>query len=206
MNNYGLVVNEMGMQPLMDGLLELLAPLANRLFSSEPVVHGLDHHHSFIVQYKSDNLKGDRGLDMHHDASEVTVNVCLGRDNFQGGDLLFCGRADAADHRKYQHSYKHVKGRAVMHLGRHRHGAEDILPTVVPAATATPAITATGVPATVDSERLNLIMWLRSSVFRSAAAYGHISPDGFPKAKESSEPDVCCLSRYNDVDFLQYAQ
>jgi hypothetical protein len=259
MNNYGLVVNEMGMQPLMDSLLTLVAPVAKKLFHTEPVVYGLDHHHSFIVQYKSNQLKGDRGLDMHHDASEVTMNICLGRDSFQGGDLLFCGMAGEADHRKYQFSLKHVKGRAVMHLGRHRHGAEDILPTAAPAAaaaslspphtctidptatTSTPTSVTTSatsnndgtrceaatktvnernsdaetsnegvsIPSNstgVDSERLNLIMWLRSSVFRSAAAYGHISPDGFPKVKEDVEPDICCLSKYNDTDYHTFVQ
>lgn len=215
MNNYGLVLNEIGMQPLMDSLLLLVEPLATRLFPAEPVVHGLDHHHTFLVQYKSNHLKGDRGLDMHHDASEVTLNVCLGRDNFQGGDLLFCGMADLSDHRKYQFSLKHVKGRAVMHLGRHRHGAEDILPASSDStATSMPPThnngstnsTSTGIVtdadcASIDSERLNLIMWLRSSIFRSAAAYGHISPDGFPKMKEDVEPDICCLSKYNDTDY-----
>ena len=53
--------------------------------------------------------KGGRGLDMHHDAAEVTVNICLGRDGFHGGDLLFCGRAGTTEHRSFQYSYKHVK-------------------------------------------------------------------------------------------------
>ena len=219
MNNYGLVLNEIGMQPLMDALLQLVEPIAHRLFITDPVVYGLDHHHSFLVQYKSNHLKGDRGLDMHHDASEVTLNVCLGRDNFKGGDLLFCGMADLSNHRKYQFSYTHVKGRAVMHLGRHRHGAEDILPASANTSSSSANINSTDTTSnrdrdttedestlcdSVDSERLNLIMWLRSSIFRSAAAYGHISPDGFPKMKEDLEPDLCCLSKYNDTDYHTY--
>lgn len=215
MNNYGVIVNDIGMQALMDGLLELLEPVARRLFATEPVVCGLDHHHSFVVQYKSDHLRGDRGLDMHHDASEVTMNVCLGRENFRGGDLLFCGMADEGAHRRYQYSHKHVRGRAVMHLGRHRHGAEDILPAQQVSASAGPGDVAgtdegssegsnAGGAGVVNSERLNLIMWLRSSVFRSAAAYGHISPDAFPKAKEDGVPDICCLSKYNDTDYHNF--
>ena len=31
---------------------------------------------------------GDRGLDLHHDAAEVTLNACLGRD-FEGATLHF---------------------------------------------------------------------------------------------------------------------
>ena len=36
-----------------------------------------DDHHSFCVSYKPDE---DRGLDMHTDNSDVTLNVCLGRE------------------------------------------------------------------------------------------------------------------------------
>jgi hypothetical protein len=36
-------------------------------------------------------LGKDSYLDMHHDASECTLNVCLGRE-FEGGGLTFCGQ------------------------------------------------------------------------------------------------------------------
>jgi hypothetical protein len=51
---------------------------------------------------------------------------------------------------------------APLHLGRQRHGADVI---------------ATG-------ERLNLILWARSSAFRAAAAFGHVDADGYPREKE----------------------
>ena len=41
----------------------------------------------------------DRGLDMHTDASDITLNVALGRE-FTGATLQFCGRMGDADHRK----------------------------------------------------------------------------------------------------------
>lgn len=188
MNNYGHIAHEVGMQRTMTLLMQFIVPLVETVFPNETVAYGLDHHHSFVVQYISDHSKGDRGLDMHHDASEVTVNVCLGRDNFKGGDLLFCGHAGSSSHRKYQFSYAHVKGRAVLHLGRHRHGAEDI-------------IQADSSEEHSNAERLNYIMWLRSSVFRSAAGFGHIMPDGYPKDSELTDPDLCCLSRFNDDDY-----
>merc|ERR1712093_562299 len=81
-----------------------------------------DDHHSFIVRYKADE---DVGLDMHEDDADVTLNVCLGKE-FTASTLTFCGMLSEADHRQLQHTYAHVKGRAVIHLGRHRHGADNI--------------------------------------------------------------------------------
>jgi len=98
MNNFGLVINDIGLAPLVDKLVEsYFRPLAEKLFLHEPVALGLDHHHSFIVEYREQG--GDQYLDMHHDASEITVNVCLGLD-FQGSGLRFCGEAGSAGNRK----------------------------------------------------------------------------------------------------------
>lgn len=141
---------------------------------------GAPQHHSFVVQYKAAELgEGDLGLDMHSDASEVTMNVCLGRDNFQASDLRFCGAFGSAEHRHEQYQHAHRIGSAVVHLGRHRHGADEIS----------------------KGERLNLIMWARSAPFRAAAAFGHIAPDGYPKAKEVGMPELHCLSKANDPDY-----
>jgi hypothetical protein len=308
MNNYGLILNDIGMYRLMSALMEVyLVPLVQLLYYEEPVAYGLDHHHSFIVQYQRNAAvptanvlagaaptataasaaapPGDKGLDMHHDSSEVTVNVCLGKEGFQGGGLRFCGLAGTSTYRSLQYTLQHVIGRAVVHLGRHRHGADDLLPpggaasgTIAmgaaevrnlgaggmgateaangyAAATEGATDTARGAvgtasdrdsgnteqrgavgsvggrvtdsvtaptnvavdntaavpanaPAVVTNERLNLIMWLRSSQFRAAAAYGHIAPDGFPKIPEGEgyRPDVCCLSKFNDADYAQRLQ
>ena len=75
---------------------------------------------------------------MHTDACDVTLNVCLGKE-FEGAGLTFCGLrgAGAGAERKLAYRHRHVKGRAIMHLGHHRHGADDI----------------------VSGERYNLIMW-----------------------------------------------
>ena len=180
MNNFGLIVNEIGLQPLMTSLLELVIdPLCQALYPPSELVAqaGLDHHHSFVVAYQH-SPGGDTGLDMHHDASEATLNVCLGRQ-FEGCGLQFCGRFGSSDHRKSRLVAKHRKGRAVLHLGRQRHGADDI----------------------TSGERLNLIVWARSSAFRSAAAFGHVDVDGYPRAAEGGVPDRVCLSKANDADF-----
>jgi hypothetical protein len=70
MNHGGAVVSDIGMEPLMSELTRrLVAPLAQALYGTEPFGGSIDHHHSFVVAYK--HTGGDRGLDMHHDASEV---------------------------------------------------------------------------------------------------------------------------------------
>lgn len=115
---------------------------------------------------------------MHHDASEVTLNVCLGR-KFTGAGLRFCGRFGSSTHRKSVCVLSHAPGRAVLHLGRQRHGADAI----------------------ASGERLNLILWARSSAFRAAAAFGHVDPDGYPREQEDGSPDRACLSESNDHDF-----
>ena len=87
MNNYGLILNEIGMEQAMDALqARVLSPVAEALF---PAQGGgcLDGHHSFIVQYSEG---ADLGLDMHTDDSDVTFNVCLGKE-FSGAGLQFCG-------------------------------------------------------------------------------------------------------------------
>lgn len=108
----------------------------------------------------------------------MTLNVCLAGD-FSGGGLRFCGQFGSGTHRTSLCLATHAVGRAILHLGRQRHGAEDI----------------------ERGERFNLILWARSSAFRAAAAYGHIPPDGYPKAGEQGEPDRECLSRSNDDDY-----
>jgi hypothetical protein len=197
MNRLGLVVNDIGLEPFMTELVELLlAPMCVALYPEEVITCALDHHHSFVVRYQNDD--GDKkdegssnndheynnkGLDMHHDASEATLNVCLGRDNFTSGGLRFCGRFGDSDHRMASHVYSHSKGRAILHLGRHRHGADDI--------------------GGGSAERMNLIVWARNSAYRGAAAFGHVPLDGSPLEKEAGEPDRLCLSKANDRDYEQ---
>ena len=77
MNRLGLVVNEIGLEPLMTELLQrLIAPLCAALYPSETVTCALDAHHSFVVQYKADlKDQGDAGLDMHHDVRYTITRV-----------------------------------------------------------------------------------------------------------------------------------
>ncbi|XP_057528142.1 2-oxoglutarate and iron-dependent oxygenase domain-containing protein CP2-like isoform X2 [Amaranthus tricolor] len=111
----------------------------------------------FGLGFMLDKLMGDfvrpiaKGF--HVDDAELTLNVCLGKE-FSGGELFFRGvRCEKHVNTETQAEeildYSHVPGRAVLHRGRHRHGAR----------------------ATTDGRRSNLILWCRSSVFRELKKY-----------------------------------
>merc|ERR550514_371402 len=80
----------------------------------------------------------------------------------------------SAEHRKYSYTYRHVKGRCVVHLGRKRHGADDIS----------------------RGERLNLILWNHGSTYRGSTE--HTRP---AYTKESGPPDPVCISYTHDREF-----
>ncbi|CAE7797584.1 ICU11, partial [Symbiodinium sp. CCMP2456] len=89
-------------------------------------------------------------LDMHVDECDVTFNFGLSDTiNFTGSDLVFCGMLGSADQRKHRHTYRHEKGRCIVHAGKRRHGALPIS----------------------DGERCNLIMWTKSPTFRDSDGY-----------------------------------
>ena len=187
MNNEGLILNDVGCGELMSDLVKtVIAPLSRACFGDEVIIRlggGLDHHHSFVVCYTSKEIgPGDEGLDMHIDASEMTLNVNLGRgDDVVYDGLVFCGTSGSSLVRKHQHSLVQRRGQAVLHLGRQRHGAGKIH----------------------KGQRLNLIVWARNSAFRAAAAAGLVFPDGYPKAQEDPELiDKVCLSAANDPDYV----
>jgi hypothetical protein len=113
MNNHGLILNSIGLQKAFTRLQkDVLEKISRVAFAEEGCELSL--HHTFLVQYKPGE---DLGLDMHTDDSDVTFNVCLGRE-FTGASLAFCGQFGLPDHRRHKSSYSHVKGSCVVHLGR----------------------------------------------------------------------------------------
>lgn len=163
MNEYGLVLSEVGFEDVMQELLESwVRPLAEGLF---PEFGGgsIDEQHGFLVEYGRDR---DRDLGFHVDDSEVTLNLCLGGD-FAGSELYFRGvRCDA--HRQTGCSraeafeYEHEPGVAILHAGRHRHGVWPV----------------------ERGRRRNLILWCRSSTYRERMRAAIGCPDwcGFDRS------------------------
>ena len=175
MNQSGAILKALGMESLMDVLQDrVLEPIAQDLF---PVTGAeFTQHHSFLVHYDTKAGHKDHHLDMHTDDSDVTFNCCLGLD-FTGAKLQFCGIMGDPDHRHSKLEYAHKPGWVVCHLGRQRHGADDI----------------------TSGTRISLINWNHNKVWRRSAE----SMAQEYKA-ESGPPDLKCLSYTHDKDWEQY--
>ncbi|XP_030316243.1 2-oxoglutarate and iron-dependent oxygenase domain-containing protein 2 [Calypte anna] len=142
MNNYGVLLNELGMDetfitPLREKFLQ---PITALLY---PDLGGscLDSHKAFVVKY---SLQEDLDLSSHYDNAEVTLNVSLGKD-FTEGNLYFGDfRQDPTPVPKYI-EIQHVGSQGLFHRGGQIHGALPI----------------------ASGERWNLIVWMRASSIRN---------------------------------------
>lgn len=115
MNKYGVVLKNIGLGPLCQDLLTTVVnPLVQRFYPGTKV---LKRYHGFIVNY---DPKKQSSLDLHHDDSVMTLNVCLGR-SFTGGDLIF-----RDDDEKRVACVKHKVGKAILHPGSFLHQAQGI--------------------------------------------------------------------------------
>ena len=118
-NDLGNILSDIGLLRLCDDIVcDVLQPLGALLYEA----HGgasLNSHHSFTDVYRPQDFKG---LPMHYDrGSNVTLNVSIGKV-FTGGSLTFCGVRDADNYTKVAGKCSHRVGRALLHLGFHRHG------------------------------------------------------------------------------------
>ncbi|KAL6049368.1 putative 2oxoglutarate and iron-dependent oxygenase domain containing protein 2 [Balamuthia mandrillaris] len=150
MNRYGVIMEAVGFSALIRGMLDkYILPMSSVFF---PDNGGADikYHHAFTVRYK---LGEDKELKKHVDNSDITLNVCLGKE-FEGGDLLFQGCKDSAIMKvpAKMHAYmreekealvRHKVGHALLHLGSHIHSAKKL----------------------VSGERVNLIIWCKAEAF-----------------------------------------
>jgi len=143
MNRYGMVLNEVGFQDLLHALMDgLVSPLSNVLLPTDcNCPYSFRSDYSFIIRYKQGE---DLKLETHVDSSDITLNVCLGKE-FTGGRLYFHDVKGAdtdkipngSENCKFQ--MDHLIGQAVLHRGNVIHGADRLL----------------------TGERCNLIMWCR---------------------------------------------
>jgi hypothetical protein len=152
MNNYGVILENLGFAPFFDQVVQQLLPITSLVFAKEGC-STLDSHHAFTVDYEPE---GDVQLGFHVDDAEITLNVCLG-DFFTGGDVYFRGqRCQSHVNTKTlttgqgytsvseSYAYQNVPGMAIIHAGKNRHG---VLPIEA-------------------GHRVNLIVWCRSSEYR----------------------------------------
>ncbi|NXY27039.1 OGFD2 protein, partial [Atrichornis clamosus] len=143
MNNYGVLLNELGMdEAFLTPLRELyLGPITALLY---PDLGGacLDSHKAFVVKY---SLHEDLDLSSHYDNAEVTLNVSLGKEFTEGN---FSSHYDNAEDPTAVPKYievEHVGAQGLLHRGGQIHGALPI----------------------ASGERWNLIVWMRSSSIRN---------------------------------------
>jgi len=119
---------------------QYLQPVLGLLFP-EWTGQKLDSHKAFTVQYEPEK---DTALDYHFDNAEVTLNVCLGKD-FDDGTLYFGNMRTKAVSESHWTEVCHTVTCGILHRGQHLHGAMPIQ----------------------GGERVNLIVWLRSSEVRN---------------------------------------
>ena len=118
---------------------QILVPLALELFPASARREDLEENYPFVVRYKEGE---DLDLAIHGDASCVTLNLCLGKDGFSGGELAFeefktgFGYANTPPEERWR--FRWDVGTAVLHRGQHRHEALPIQ----------------------SGERINLVIWL----------------------------------------------
>ncbi|KAL9645948.1 hypothetical protein ABK040_001056 [Willaertia magna] len=108
MNNYGIVIDEMGMGNFFDVFIKDYVSSLGKIMN--PAGFDLDDHHTFLVEYF---IGGDKDLGVHTDDSELTLNICLGH------------KEKPLTYNQY-FEYKHVVGKAVMHDGDLMHGAHPL--------------------------------------------------------------------------------
>eukprot|EP00439_Symbiodinium_sp_Y106_P062534 s4107_g9.t1 len=90
MNNYGIILSDIGLEPFIDKLQELLQPFQSgawppqgeEFFQAPGCLW--DGHHCFIVRYREGE---DLGLDMHTDDSEPSLEGSF-RDSLTAGERL----------------------------------------------------------------------------------------------------------------------
>lgn len=196
MNKYGVILDELGFSPMLREWRRLfISAFAKHLFV-DCGGDSLDGHHAFLVGYSAADGKhndyanqqqqgahgeGDKDLGLHYDNSDVTLNVCLGKE-FQGGDLFFCGLLDKPETHGEQLNIPHRVGQGLLHRGNHRHGATQL----------------------TAGERFNLIIWCQSSerqrmMHEHAHAHGQCSGHGHEHGGEDhddehdhDDDDECC--------------
>lgn len=131
MNNGGFVLNRVGFQQFFDDLCSRVIRPLTHLFFGEAAAKLVEGHHSFMICY---NLHEDTQLADHKDISDITLNLCLGKE-FTGSEVHFYGmqpsvlRSTLPNTHLTQHkkmNVTHKPGWALLHYGHHTHGTEKL--------------------------------------------------------------------------------
>lgn len=109
----------------------VIRPLSKQLFAQTEQFDDLDWRQGYIAGY-SHKPSQDKGaqrqrLVPHTDDSEVTLNVGLGDEDFQGGDLVFWNLRGIPEEGNYVGEFHPQMGHALIHSGRHLHEVTEVV-------------------------------------------------------------------------------
>lgn len=132
-------MEDMGLKNVLQEIIDkYIYPISVKFF---PYVKPFVDNHSFTVEYQKGK---DTKLGYHTDDSDITINLCLGKE-FEGSGVYFRGircRKHQSESEDPKEAYlsSHSLGTAILHLGQNRHSVTPL----------------------TDGLRINLIIWCRS--------------------------------------------
>jgi hypothetical protein len=120
-----------GVEWINDLLFHLiLKPLSKELFQTTETLNSLDWRHGYIAGYSnvaSEKVGATRNFLMPHtDDSEVTLNVGMGDDDFEGGELRFWNLRGTHQEGDFVGEFRPEMGLALIHAGRHLHEVKHV--------------------------------------------------------------------------------
>jgi hypothetical protein len=171
-----MVLDLMKLDWLNDLLLtRVMNPIGKLLFQEQTSSGNLDWRHGFVVSYSAlDHATAGMKevsrskLVQHTDDSELTLNVCLGR-NFEGGDVIMYGVRGGRS--REPRKYHPRPGWALMHVGRQFHEVSSV----------------------TKGERFALIIWARSY----GAVRNRVCPCCWMNNRDPLRSACICSSRWN---------
>lgn len=101
----------------------IVRPVSRHLFQSSETQGDLDWRQGYVAGYSAQPGEGKprERLVTHTDDSEVTLNVCLGEEGFEGGLLEFRGLRGTDSQGELIGTFQPQPGLALLHAGRHFH-------------------------------------------------------------------------------------
>lgn len=108
----------------------IMKPLSKELFETTEALDRLDWRHGYIAGYSnvaSEKVGATRNfLVPHTDDSEVTLNVGMGDDEFEGGELRFWNLRGTRQEGELVGEFRPEMGVALIHSGRHLHEVKHV--------------------------------------------------------------------------------
>lgn len=108
----------------------VLKPLSRELFLPTESMEDLDWRHGYMVGYSNQPSKRygttRNFLIPHTDDSEVTLNIGMGDDDFEGGSLQFWNLRGSVNEGKFVGEFAPEMGIGLIHAGRHLHEVKPV--------------------------------------------------------------------------------